>query len=284
MRCYHLYIGILIIVFSSCNTFKDAQEREIVARVNSSFLYMDEIMNKFPENTTKEDSITIVNNYIKRWATKQLLLDRAKLNLAQEEMNDFNALVKDYKNTLYTNAYKNAVIAKSIDEEVSEAELENYYEKNQKNFKLKTELIQLRYVQLSPDYENVVATRKQFDRYNDEDRIILNENKLQFIKHSFEDSLWVELDQVIEKIPVLKKLKKKEILKKQKTIHLLDSLGVYLVRIKKVLKRNETAPLGYVKSTVKQIILNKRKQELVRKLEKDITKDAIKNKQFEIYN
>ncbi|MCJ7758135.1 MAG: peptidyl-prolyl cis-trans isomerase, partial [Gillisia sp.] len=36
--------------------------------------------------------------------------------------------------------------------------------------------------------------------------------------------------------------------------------------------------------TIKQIILNKRKAELVKELEKDITRDAIENKQFEIYN
>jgi hypothetical protein len=31
-------------------------------------------------------------------------------------------------------------------------------------------------------------------------------------------------------------------------------------------------------------VVNKRKLELIRELEKDITKDAIKNKQFEIYD
>jgi hypothetical protein len=39
-----------------------------------------------------------------------------------------------------------------------------------------------------------------------------------------------------------------------------------------------------VNSTIKQIVINKRKLELIKQLKKDITKDAIKNKQFEIYN
>jgi len=41
--------------------------------------------------------------------------------------------------------------------------------------------------------------------------------------------------------------------------------------------------LSYVAPTIRQIILNRRKQELTLKLEKDITKDAIRNKTFEIY-
>ena len=56
------------------------------------------------------------------------------------------------------------------------------------------------------------------------------------------------------------------------------------MQINDVLLRNETAPLEYVKPTIDQIVINRRKLELIRELEKDITSDAIKNKQFEIFN
>ena len=56
------------------------------------------------------------------------------------------------------------------------------------------------------------------------------------------------------------------------------------MQINDVLLRNDAAPLEYVKPTIRQIVINKRKLELIKQLEKDITKDAIKNKQFEIYN
>lgn len=50
-----------------------------------------------------------------------------------------------------------------------------------------------------------------------------------------------------------------------------------------LLKRQEIAPIEYVKPTLRQIIINQRKLEFVRKLEKDIINDAITKKQFEIY-
>ena len=56
------------------------------------------------------------------------------------------------------------------------------------------------------------------------------------------------------------------------------------MQINDVLLRNSTAPLEYVKPTINQIVINKRKLELIKQLEKDIKKDAINNKQFEIYN
>jgi hypothetical protein len=49
------------------------------------------------------------------------------------------------------------------------------------------------------------------------------------------------------------------------------------------LPRNKVAPLAYIEPTVKQIIINKRKLALVKQLEIDITDDAIKDKEFEVY-
>ena len=67
-------------------------------------------------------------------------------------------------------------------------------------------------------------------------------------------------------------------------MELQDSLNVYLVYVNDVLSRNEQAPLEYASATIREILLNKRKQTLIKELEKDITKDAIKNNEFEIYN
>jgi hypothetical protein len=88
---------------------------------------------------------------------------------------------------------------------------------------------------------------------------------------------------VVDKIPVITSENRDQLLKKSNFIELKDSLGVYLMQINDVLLRNDTAPLEYVKPTIDQIVINKRKLEIIRELEKDITKDAIKNKQFEIY-
>lgn len=92
------------------------------------------------------------------------------------------------------------------------------------------------------------------------------------------------MSQVISKIPGVNSENKNQLLKKSNFVQLKDSLGVYLMQVNDVLLRNDTAPLEYVKPTIRQIVINKRKLELIKKLEKDITKDAIKNKEFEIYN
>ena len=62
-----------------------------------------------------------------------------------------------------------------------------------------------------------------------------------------------------------------------------DSTNVYLVKINNFLDSSDYAPIEYVSPTLKQIILNKRKSNYINNLEKEIITNAIKKKQFELY-
>ena len=85
------------------------------------------------------------------------------------------------------------------------------------------------------------------------------------------------------KIPPFAKESKENLLKISKFIQKEDSLGVYLVAVKNILQKNETAPLSEVTNRIKQIILHKRKLELIREIEKTLINDAIQNKNFKEY-
>ncbi|OEJ98725.1 peptidylprolyl isomerase [Flavivirga aquatica] len=274
----------LVLLISSCDFFKKSNDESPIARVNEAYLYYDDIKGLVSEGTPKEDSILIVQNFINRWATQQLFVDGARLNLNEEKQEAFNKLVVQYKNDLYTKAYIEALVKRSIDTLVPKKEAENYYYNNKEAFKLNEELIKFRYIHVDQNIMDYDDIEEKFKRYNFEDKKVLDSISIQFKSYSFNDSIWVKLSQVIKKIPVVTLENKDQLLKKTNFIQLKDSLGVYLMKINGVLLRNDIAPLQYVKPTIDQIVINKRKLELIRGLEKDITKDAIKNKQFEIYN
>ncbi|WP_425338205.1 peptidyl-prolyl cis-trans isomerase [Tamlana crocina] len=275
-------MAMLALLFS-CEYLKKTDERKPVARVNESYLFEEDIKNLVPQGASKEDSTLLVENFINRWATQQLLMDGAKLNLSEEKQSNFNKLVEQYKIDLYTKAYMEALVKKNIDTVIADEEAERYYENNKAVFKLNEELIKFRYVNLDENMINYEDVKKRFERYNDRDKRILDSISIQFKSYSFKDSVWIRLSQAIRKIPAVTPENKEQLLKKSNFIQLKDSLGVYLMQINDVLLRNETAPLEYVRPTINQIVINKRKLDLIRELEKDITKDAVKNKEFEIY-
>jgi len=272
----------LCCLLSSCDYLKKEESRKPIARVNENYLYQDDLEKVLAAAETKEDSAIITENFINRWATQQLLIDQAKLNLPQSDLAQFDNLVEQYRVDLYTEAYKSSIVASQLDSAITKAELITFYERNKENFTLNDELLKLRYVQVPENFSKLNQLVDKFKRFDSIDKQELTDLSIQFKSYNLNDSTWVKKDVLLKNLPILKQ-DSEQTLKKSNFARLQDSLGIYLLKIEDVLKRNDIAPLSYVEPNIRQIILNKRKQELTKKLEKDITKDAHKNKSFEIY-
>lgn len=273
-----------LFIIASCSYFQPTETREPLARVNQSYLYQEDLVSLLPSDLTPEDSALFVSNYIKNWATDQLLLDQAKFNLPTDKQNEFDKMVKDYRSELYTAAYKDLILSKQMDTLIKEDKLQQYFKENSNNFKLNQDLIKYRYIYLNKKYPNLEVIKTKFNRFNKEDKLDLERETLKFKAFSLNDSVWVTSKNFFNQLEILNQEESKEFLKDGKFLQQADSLGVYLIKIEKVLFRNENAPFEYAKPTVKQILLNRRKIELSKEFEKEITKDALKNNKFEIYN
>lgn len=283
MKTKILYIILLAVIIYGCDRFNSDKIDDAVARVNNSYLYKEDLKHIIPNNVSKADSTLLANNYINNWASNLLLMDKALLNLPEKQQESFNSLVKQYENDLYTKAYLEALVKRSIDTTVSKVEADTIYQRNKESFKLNDELLKLRYINLPQNAVNLQGIKSKFKKFEKNDKVFLDSIAVQFRSYSLNDSVWVRASQVIEKIPVANQSNKNQLLKKSNFVQLKDSLNLYLIQINDVLLRGDYAPLDYVKPTVIQIINNKRKLELIKEIENEITKDAIKNKQFEIY-
>ncbi len=286
---YRLTLGItgllLSVALVSCEYFKTTTPvGDPVARVGDEYLYKTDIEELIVPGMSKEDSTLVVSSFITRWATQKLLMKGAKQNINVDEQQRLEDLVAQYKSDLYAQAYKDALVARNMDSTVTDAEATLFYKNNTENFKLNEELLKLRYIHLNENDYNIETIKNKFVRFNKEDQRFLDSIAVQFKAYYLNDSTWIRLDKVVATIPPVNMENSDQLLNKTDFIQLRDSLGLYLIAVKDRIKRNQEAPLEYVKPTVKQILLNRRKLELIKDLEKDITKDAIKNKQFEVYN
>ena len=279
------FLSILFCIFTltSCDYIKlqerDAPTSEIIAIVNTDKLFKEDLKDFLPRNISREDSLILVKSFIQDWAVKKLLLDAAANNNTQESLKNINNLVQDYKESLLINNFKEALIKQQLDTIISDDEVEAYYLINNENFKLNEVLVKSRYLYFDASIINKKEIVKFFKSEKIEDAEELERQQLSFKMYQLNDSIWTELDKVLLKLP----FSKENLLKKSKFIQKQDSLGLYLVAIKDVLERNDIAPLSYIKSTIKEMILHKRKIELIRDIEKIIVKDATKNNNFKIY-
>ncbi|KGL61204.1 hypothetical protein SAMN04487762_1870 [Polaribacter sp. Hel1_33_78] len=274
---------LIIYLFNSCNYFivqeKEDKSSEIIAIVNTEKLFKEDLKNVIPQNISKDDSIVLVKSFINDWAIKQLLLHKAENNNSLEVINEINHLVNDYRESLFINNYKEMLIKQQLDTVISDVEIEDFYLKSKDNFRLNEELVKIKYLH----FDNKVVSKKEFLKLfkseEIEDLEALEKQQLSFKYFQFNDSIWTQLDKVLLKLP----FSKENLLKKTKLLQKQDSIGLYLTTIKDVLVRNDIAPLSYIRPTIKQMILHKRKIELIREIEKIIVKDATKNNNFKVY-
>ena len=250
----------------------------------SNFVYKKDIQNLVPKGTSKQDSIAIVKSYLDRWATQKLLFNGAEINLSKEKINEYEALINQYKIDLYTKGYVEQLVFKKIDTLVTDTEIKEYYEKNKQFFKNPTELVKLRYINLvkeNPKFDNI---RAKFTSFAKKDIKYLEDLSIQFKSYAFNDSIWVDVNQVFQKLPFINLENKGKYLEDGINYQYPDSTTVWLVKVNKVLPKDSPTPLQFLKPTIKQVIINNRKLELIKTIEKDITNDAIKNKKYEVYN
>jgi hypothetical protein len=274
---------ICLVFLTSCDLFKIKEKErsatEIVAIINTDKLFREDLLPILPKNVNRTDSLVLVKSYIQDWAINKLLLKKATNNSSQEAVNQIDALVKDYKESLLINNYKEQLVKQQLDTLISEEELEVFYMQNKENFKLNEELVKIKYLHVDNHINDKKEILSLFKSDDINDLEVLEKQELSFKFYQFNDSIWTQLDNILLKLP----FSKKKLLKKTKFLQKQDSLGLYLVAIKEVLPRNSIAPLSYITGTIRQMILHKRKIELIREIEKIIVKDATQNNDFKIY-
>lgn len=278
-----IQLFLVAMLVSSCDYFKAPKEAKAIARVGKKYLYQEDILDLVPKGTSKNDSIAIVKSFIDRWATQQLLFEASERNLSNEKVASFNELMEQYKVDLYTKAYLEELVIRQVDTVVTEEQIENYYLKNKQYFKNASELVKMRYINLVKENPKFAKIKAKFSSFTKKDRKELEQLAVQFKSYAFNDSIWVDINQVYEKLPFLNIENKNKYISSGINFQYPDSTIIWLVKVNKVLPKDSATPLEFLKPTIKQIILNNRKLELVNTIEKEITNDAINDKKYEIY-
>ncbi len=276
-------IFLLITMVVSCDYFRAPKKPKAIARVGENYLFQDDIVDLVPKGTSKKDSVAIVKSFIDRWATQKLLFEVAERNIGTDKVAEFKSLIEQYKIDLYTKAHIESLVIRQIDTIVTDEQIDDYYTKNKQYFKNSSELVKLRYINLVKENPKFAKIKSKFSSFTKNDRKELEQLAVQFKSYAFNDSIWVDINQVFEKIPFINLENKQKYISSGMNFQYPDSTTVWLVKINKVLPKDSPTPLEFLKPTIKQIIINNRKLELINTIEKEITNDAIKDKKYEIY-
>ena len=271
------------LVLISCDNSNKSLEDSLLAKVNDDFLTIDQIDRDIFNELNFNDSVVQIKNYITEWAIRKLLEEGAYLNLENQKQFEFNSLIEKYKSDLYTSAYLDALVNQSLDTIISKIELKEVYDDNKELFVLNEDLVKLRYIIFESNISDEDEIKSLFMRYSEEDKERLKKISNKFKSFFFNDSIWIRSKDIVEKIPALNYDTGKILSKSMNFIQFKDSVGSYLININDFANVGNQAPISYIEPTLRQIIINKRKYDLAKKLKVEILNNAIKNKKFQVY-
>jgi len=274
---------ILILLIISCELENNSKE-EPIARVNDNFLFFSEIQESLDENMSQNDSMLAVNSAINNWASKKLLYEKAIFNLSNSKQNELDLLVKSYESDLYISNYEKEWLKTRVDTIVSNDQLQSYYSENKNKFRLRQDILLARFIELPIENFNKTQIVRSFRRLNFQDKSYLDSISLQFKSSFINDSVWLRPELFFNKFKIENKIKHNRYLRKKSFFEIKDLESLYLVYISDILRKNDYAPMSYVKPTLVQILLNKRKLEMKKQLKTDILKQGIAENNFEIYD
>lgn len=254
-----------------------------LASVGDLYLYPKDVEGIVAPGNSKNDSIDLMERHIKGWIKKQLLISEAQKQLTFDEV-ELERRVLDYRYALMMHEFEKYNIARNIDTNITEEEIETYYQKNIENFELKQNIIRGYFIQLSKDAPKLRRFRYLLKSNREQDIEELKSYAYSYgTKVHLDDSIWVNFEDVINNSPLMDIPNKTDFLRRNKYYEIPEDKYIFFLRISQYKIQNDTSPLEFVRDDIQKIILSKRKVRLAKKLEEDIYKNALKNEDFKIY-
>jgi hypothetical protein len=166
---------------------------------------------------------------------------------------------------------------------VSNEEIEDYYNENIGNFELKNNIVKAYYARFRIDEEHIKKTKRFFystkpDAIDSLEKYIENYSDLYFL----DDESWILFDDLLKFVPI-EAYNQEAYLKNHRKIELTDDQFFYLVSFSDFRIKEGTSPLSFEKGNIRQILINKRKLYVLKKMRQDIFDQAQQNNDFEIY-
>lgn len=262
--------------------FNDLDGREPVARVNNTYLFKDELLGIAALGSSKEDSAARVEAYVDSWIRKELLIQEAarKININEAEV---ERKILDYRYSLIAYEYQSYYIKQNLDTVFSEAEVKAYYEDNIDNFILKQNIVRATFIKVPKNAPKMDQLKEWMYSQDEEDRQSLKSYCLSFsAAYHISDSTWMIFDDLVRNSPLMEIPNKIQFLKATPYYETEDDNFLYFLKVDEYRISDNLSPLEFVTDEIENIILNKRKVELAKKLEDEVYENALEQKEFEI--
>lgn len=268
--------GVILVIaaaMTGCGQEHNHKGKTPLVEVSGEFLYKEDLQATLPLNISKDDSVLFAEHYIRNWIEDALLFDKAEGNIPDNDK--ISKLVENYRRALIMHTYQEELVNQKLANDISEEEINAYYEKNKELFRLDNPLVKGLFIKVplsSPDLGNV----RVWYRKNNQDVI----EKLE--KYSLRNAVsydyfydrWTSVPDVAAKIPLKVLDTDANYLDKNRNVEVKDTAFCYFLHIEDFLGKDKQKPLDFARDEIKEILINLKRVEFINKVKEDLYQRA----------
>lgn len=263
-------------VFASCDFFDEKEESTLLAKAYNKRLYLEDLGEIFHAGVGPEDSTAILNRHVERWVQQQVLVHHAH-NYMPEGTLDFERMVEEYRNSLIIFAFEKELARKEMDSEVTQAEIEAFYEENKQHFSLKENVVLANYIKLPLNAPDLRTIRSLYRSTGENELRQLEEYSLEHAATYFLGTdNWIVFSDILIDMPLDVKLED-QYLRNNRFVETFDDYYRYFLYIHDFRLKGGLSPLNLEEDNIRTLILSNRKKIFLADKRRDLYNQALES-------
>ena len=268
---------LLISLFVSCKWNKSVTEyvygKTPVVEIGTDVLYEEDIKQVLPLGLSDADSALFARQFIKNWAQDVLFYQNAIRNIPDTK--DIDRLVENYRRSLIEHEYQRRLIEQKFSSEISDEDIEQFYNDNERLFVLDESLLKGLFLKISNKSHDLSDIRKLYTQQDDES---FEEIEKYSIRNAARCEFFYDNWRTVAEIEVLLPAMDKPLealLKDNGSFEFKDEEYIYLLNVSEYAPKGGIEPLDHARSRIRGLLINSNEVSYMRKIKEDLYDAAI---------
>ncbi|HJA97649.1 MAG TPA: hypothetical protein H9920_08040 [Candidatus Alistipes faecavium] len=254
-----------------------------IARAGGKELRLNDVRSVVPPGLSGEDSTAYMKVYVDRWIRKQLKLREAE-TLFSSSAGDIDRMVEEYRQALLIRQLDQHYVDRSIDTVFTADEISAYYNAHKGDFKLDRTIVKGRIVRFDASYRQAARLKtlmaSKTPAYQQDFSDICEKNN--FAVNDFREQ-WIDFPEFLSYLPTLRSQSYDSVLASTAVQEMRDSHSRYYFQIEAVMREGEPIPLERLSGTIRRILFNQRKGEIIRNHEEELFRRATEEGEVKLF-
>ena len=269
-------LGLMMLLVGACGKPQyDHKERTPLVELDGNFLYQEDLAAVQPVGQSKDDSLLFAEHYIRNWAEDILMYEKAQNNIPDNA--EIEQLVKNYRKALIMHVYQQSLIQEKLAEEITEADLQTYYDTNKDVFKAEVPLMKGLFIKVPLTSPGIARVRQWYKDERQSAVEHLEKYSLQnAVKYEYFYDKWIPASEILSLMP-LREEKVDAYFAKNRHVELKDTAYWYFLNVSDYIPTGGQEPYEAARSAVSEMVVNRKQVEFLNRVKGDLYKEAVED-------